>query len=352
MTATPLTSLQRTEAALSHREPDRVPLFLMLTTHGARALGMSIEAYFTRAEHVVEGQLRMRRAYHNDCLYPFCYAAQEVEAWGGEVIFSDNGPPNAGQPCIARPEQIRTLEPPDIAAAPSLLRVLEATRQLHERSRGEAPIVGVVMGPCSLPVMQLGFEPYLRLIEEQPALFERLMALNEAFCVAWARAQLAAGATAICFYDPMSSTTMVAPEWARRTSLPIARRTLSRIPGPTLFHFASGRCLPLAADLPATGAAAVGVSVQEDLGALKAAFAGKLCVAGNLNGITMRRWSQAEAEAAVKAAIAAAGPGGGFILSDNHGEIPFQVAEETLLAIAEAAHRWGSYPLSWARPDA
>jgi uroporphyrinogen decarboxylase len=351
MISAQLTSLQRANLALGHREPDRVPLFLMLTMHGARELGMSIKEYFSRAEHVVEGQLRMRLRYRNDCLTPFCYAAQEVEAWGGEVLFSDDGPPNAGQPCIAHPEQIRSLEPPDIAGSPSLQRVLEATRRLRERDRGEAPIIGVVLGPCSLPVMQLGFERYLCLIDEQPELFARLMRLNEAFCVEWAQAQLAAGATAICYFDPMSSPTMVPPEQARRTSLPIAGRVLARIAAPALIHFASGRCLPLAADLPATGAAAVGVSVLEDLGALKAAFAGKLCVVGNLNGIAMRRWSQAEAEAAVRAAIGAAGPGGGFILSDNHGEIPFQVPEETLLAISEAAHCWGTYPLSWARHD-
>ena len=56
-----------------------------------------------------------------------------------------------------------------------------------------------------------------------------------------------------------------------------------------------------------------------------------------------------QAEAAVKRAIAQAGPGGGFILSDNHGEIPWQVADETLLAIGEAVARWGRYPLDWVR---
>jgi uroporphyrinogen decarboxylase len=61
-----------------------------------------------------------------------------------------------------------------------------------------------------------------------------------------------------------------------------------------------------------------------------------------------------QAEAQLKAVIAAAGPGGGFILSDNHGEIPCQVPEDTLLAISEAVHRLGTYPLdpSLERPSA
>ena len=49
----------------------------------------------------------------------------------------------------------------------------------------------------------------------------------------------------------------------------------------------------------------------------------------------------------VKRTLAQGGRGGGFLLSDNHGEIPWQVSEDTLLATAEAARRWGQYPLSW-----
>ncbi|MGR8935731.1 MAG: methylcobamide--CoM methyltransferase MtbA, partial [Gammaproteobacteria bacterium] len=45
--------------------------------------------------------------------------------------------------------------------------------------------------------------------------------------------------------------------------------------------------------------------------------------------------------------IAKAGRGGGFILADNHGEIPWQVPEAILLAIGDAVERWGRYPLDW-----
>lgn len=91
----------------------------------------------------------------------------------------------------------------------------------------------------------------------------------------------------------------------------------------------------------------VGASVDEDMAELKRASKGKLAVMGNFNGIEMRHWSAQQAEAAVKAAIASAGPGGGFILSDNHGEIPYQVPEEVLLVISEAVRKWGRYPLDW-----
>ena len=50
---------------------------------------------------------------------------------------------------------------------------------------------------------------------------------------------------------------------------------------------------------------------------------------------------------AAKNAIKKVGPGGGFILSDNQGEIPWQVPDEVLMAISDAVRRWGRYPLDW-----
>jgi uroporphyrinogen decarboxylase len=131
------------------------------------------------------------------------------------------------------------------------------------------------------------------------------------------------------------------------TGFQVARQTIARIKGPTATHLASGRCLPIVDDVAQTGTAAIGVSVIEDLAEIKAACRGKLTVLGNLNGIEMRRWTPEQAQAMVKDAIARAGPGGGYILSDNHGEIPWQVSDEVLMALSEAVHKWGRYPLDW-----
>lgn len=344
MNASPMTSLQRVLTTLGHQEPDRVPCFLLATMHGARELGMPIKDYFASSETVVEGQLRMRARYGHDCLYSFYYAPLEVEAWGGEVIYRDDGPPNSGEPVIGRIEDIARLEPPRVADCPCLAKVLRTTEELHAQANGEVPVIGVVMSPFSLPVMQLGFERYLELMHEWPALFEQLMRINEEFCVAWANAQLQAGATAICYYDPVSSSTMVPRELYLKTGFVVAQRTLARIAGPTATHFASGRCQPILDDVSRTGTAVVGVSAEEDLAELKAISRGKVTLLGNLNGIAMRHWTPAQAEAEVKAAIRQAGPGGGFILSDNHGEIPWQVPEAVLMAIMDAVRTWGTYP--------
>ncbi len=349
MSADKTTALERVLATLGHREPDRVPCFLLVTMHGAKELGLTIREYFSRAEHVAEGQIRLRQKYRHDCLYPFFYAAVEIEAWGGEVHYAEDGPPNSGTPFLRRAEEIEGLEPPKIGDCPCLVKVLRATAMLKARVNGTVPIVGVVMSPLSLPVMQMGFDAYFDLMFERPELFAQLMRVNEEHCVAWANAQLEAGATAICYFDPVSSTTVLPRDQYQAIGFAVARRTLARINGPTATHLASGRGLPIIDDLARTGTAIIGTSALEDLAEMKAACRGKLTVLGNLNGIEMRRWTPEQAEAAVRQAIAKAGPGGGFILADNHGEIPWQVPDEVLHAVTEAVCRWGRYPLEWTR---
>lgn len=172
------------------------------------------------------------------------------------------------------------------------------------------------------------------------------MKVNQEFCVQWANAQLEAGATAICYFDPVASSTVTPRALYEKTGFEAACKTISRIKGPTATHMASGRCLPVVDLIARTGTAVICTSVEEDLAEVKAKCRGKLTVLGNLNGIVMRRWTQKEAEDAVKEAIAKAGAGGGFILSDNHGEIPWQVTDEVLMAISEAAQRRGRYPLT------
>jgi uroporphyrinogen decarboxylase len=342
-----INAMQRTLTALGQQEPDRVPLFLLTTLHGAKEMGLSIQDYFSNAKNVTEGQLRLLKKYRSDCLYAFFYASIEFEAWGGTTIFQADAPPLCGEPIIHSLADIDRLQPPQVMDCPCLTKVLETIQNLKAQVGDTVPIIGVAISPFSLPTMQMGFDHYIELIYQQPEHFARLMQANEVFTVAWANAQLAAGATAICYFDPLSSPTNIPRELYLQTGQQVAKRTLAQIKGATATHLASGRGLPIMADIIDTGTAVVGVSALEDLAELKQAAAGRVSLLGNLNGIEMRRWTPAQAEAEVKRAIAKAGRGGGLLLGDNHGEIPSLVPEEVLLAIGDAVERWGRYPLDW-----
>lgn len=339
-----MTSLERVLTTLSHKEADRVPYFLLLTMHGAKELGLSIQEYFSSAENVFKGQIKLKEKYGHDCYYSFFYAPIEIEAFGAEVIYSKDGPPNSGEPFLQK-EAINKLNPPDVKSSKVLKKVLDATKMLKEVAKDEVPIIGVVMSPFSLPVMQMGFDKYLDLIYNDRELFEKLMEVNKKFCIDWANAQLESGATAICYFDPVSSSTIIPRELYLETGNKIAKETIASINGPTATHFASGNILPIVDDIAETGTAVVGVSCMENLTTLKEKTTGKLTILGNLNAIEMRNWNKEQTIEHVRKTIKKAGKNGGFILAENHGEIPWFIKDETLLAIKEGVERWGKYPL-------
>ncbi len=339
-----LTPLGRVVAALTRQTPDRVPLILPLTLHGGQALGISIREFYSDPRNVIEGQVRLHDRYGADAVPGSWYAPLEHEVWGGEVLWFDDGPPNAGLPIVTA-ERIPLLESPRPEDSPRSMAMLEAIAGLRERLGPDVAIIGAVVSPNSLPIMLMGFEPYLQLVLDRRPLWDRLVRVVEEWSVAWGNAQLAAGASGLVYFDPMASSTIVPPALYRATGKRVATRVIARLAGPTVTMLASGRSIPVIGDLAETGTLGVGISSLDDVDEAAALCRGRLAIVGALNGIEMRHWSAADAEAEVRRLVRAAGPGG-LVVCDNHGEIPFPVTDETLMAIADAVRRWGRYPLS------
>lgn len=340
-----MTPMERVLTSLGHKEADRVPFFLALTMHGAKELGTSIKDYFSKPENVAEGQLRLQKKYQNDGYYPFYYAGVEIEAWGGEVSYSEDGPPNTFGTIIKDRGDIDRIEVPQIDKAKRLCDVLETTRILKKNAGSDIPIFSVVMSPFSIPVMQMGFDKYLDLIYNDKDGFNKLMDKNIKFCVNWANAQLDAGATAIVYFDPVSSLTIIPKELYLKSGYEVAKKSVSQIKGPSVCHFASGRSFDLLESIQQLGFAVTTVGFEEDLERSKEFCKNRISLLGGINAIEMRRWTVQMAEDEVKNVIRKAAKGGGFILSDLHGEIPWQVKDDVILSFSEAVRKWGRYPI-------
>lgn len=343
-----LTAAARVGAALSHREGDRVPYFLPANMHGSRLLGVSLPAYLGNPSLVVQGQLELLRRLGHDAVSCFLCAAAEAEAFGCEVLVYEDGPPNAGAPPLRSAGDIERLGLPRPDASPWLRRTLEVAASLRREVGEEVPILGLAVSPFSLPAMLLGLGPWFDLLEEAPGLAGRLLQVTEPFCAAWANALLEAGASAIGVAEPLASPGMVPRARYRELGLPALRRAIAATRGPVAVSTASAPCGGVATDLAGAGAVAVGVAVTDDLTEMKRLLRGRAAVMGGLPGLQMRRWQPADVEREVRAAIEAAGPGGGFLLSEHHGEVPLQVPLEVLEAVGGAVRRLGRYPLGGA----
>jgi uroporphyrinogen decarboxylase len=342
--ATPeeMTSFQRLSAVLRMEVPDRVPVVLVSTTHGAREVGLSLPEYFSRPRNVAEGQLRFAQRVGHDNVGAYYYAVREAEAFGAEAIIREEGPPNMGPPVLRSQAAIDTLEGPDPLTSPPLRAVLESTELLAQKAKGRWLVLGHVVGPCSLPILLMGEGPWLELLLfGSSSRRQRLLRITSRFCVAWANALLAAGADVIVVAEPMASSTMLTREQATRLVLPVVRRAVRGIRGPVIL-WSIGAIHGVADLVPGLGVRAVSTDPGDDLREVKRAVAGRVAVLGGLNDLAMLTWTPAKAEAAARRALAEAAPGGGFILSHQN-EIPTGVGHELLARIVEAARRWGRY---------
>lgn len=336
-------SIERVLTTLSHKEPDRVPLFLLLSMQGARYHNISQKEYYYNPKKVAEAQLHFHEKYDNDILYSFHYASVECQAYGGDVIFRDDRPANAGKPFIKSFEDIDTLVVPDVEHNEHLNRVYETIRLLNEAKGGEVLIAGVIMSPYSVPVMQLGMEQYMKLMIEDESRFQKLMKINTEFAIRYANEMIRNGANAIVYFDPISSPEISTRNQFLNFGLPIMKECIEKINGPIVAHYASGKILPILDDIIDSGIVAVGTSSQEDHTILKEKCTGKITIIGNLNGIEMMNWTSKEVEKKVKEIVKTCSPGGGFILSDNHGEIPIQVPDATISEISKQLLKHGRY---------
>lgn len=337
-----MTSFERLSAVLRLEIPDRVPVVLVSSTHGARELGLSLPEYFSRPENVAEGQLRFVESVGHDNVDAYYYAVREAEAFGAEVMFHEDGPPGMGPPILRTEAAIDTLQAPDPTQSPPLRDVLRSTELIARRAKGRWLVVGHVVGPCSLPTLLMGDSSWLELL-----LFgsvsrrRRLIQITRRFCVSWANALLSAGADAIALAEPLATSTILTREQAARLVLPEVRRAVKAIRGPTIL-WSIGSIHSVADLVPGLGVRAVSTDPGDDLREVKAAVGGKIVVLGGLNDLAMLTWSPRDAEAAARRAIEEAAPGGGFILSPQN-EIPTLVGNDILSTIVDVVRQWGRY---------
>lgn len=339
-----MNSYDRVMTALSHKEPDRVPVFLFLTLHGAKEQGLSIKEYFSKAEHVAKGQLELLEKYKHDCLYPFFYASIEVEAFGGTTIFYGDGSPNAGAPIIKNTVDIDQLSAPDPMESKALLEPLKAIKLLAKKKKGEVPLVSAMISPFSLPSLLMGLENWLDLLLfGEKTVKDKLLNVTQRFCVDWANAQFEAGVDAIGFFDPLATSEVMTRKQFIEYDLKLAKETIGKIKGPIVYAGAGGKFEHILDLIPQTGAVGLVLSSNDNLARAKQTVGEKVNLIGNLNNIEMAVWDAKKTQEEVKKCILQGAEGGGFVLADQHGELPFCLGDQTLHRIVQTAWNVGAY---------
>ena len=340
------TGMERFGALMSGRTPDRVPIVCNLLDQGAREMGVSLREYSSRGELVAEGQLRMREKFGYDSLLGMFYAALEAEVLGCRtVVYAEDGPPNVGHLAIRTPEDIRKLQlPDDLHAHPRFRELASCIGILKKGSAGRWPVIGVVTASFSLPAMLMGIGQWLDLfLNGDPGLRDQLLEFCSQFCSRQMAALREAGADLIVYVNPVASATFITPAKFRELALPWVKRDLEQSgPSGVIFFNGGGRINPILADLQAnTGIGAYYLNPFDDIAEARRILGPQALVAGAINDIRLIDWSPDEIDREVQRIMAAGKGGGGFIFGTLL--MPFQIPDENIRAMVDAAVRYGSY---------
>jgi hypothetical protein len=397
-----MTSRERMRITMRLGEPDRVPVMCQLSLgHYFLQSGLDAIEIWHSTDAFAEALVRLQRRYRFDGILVnlpgrdprwrewvrdiAVSGADRVVTWAGgsRTVAPPDDNPHVFRPDGTRyfpafdeidPARLYYVEPHDIAGLtypcawgfggepaepgprffpPWHLDTLKAVRA---RVGDAVSVHGEVFSPFSQFMELLDFTSALMALVDDPGKAEACLARLTEGAVALALAQAEAGADAILISSAFAGAGFLSRRHYARFVQPFERALVAGIRArhdvPVYTHTcgAIGDRLDL---MEATGTCGIDTLDPPPLGTVDLAEArratrGRLFIKGNIDPVnTVLSATPAQVLDAARERLATAGPGGGYILSTAC-SIPPAAPPENVEVLAEAAERYGRYPMAGA----
>lgn len=167
-----MNSMERVLAALSHQEPDRVPVYPILAGVNRRLVGADYPTWSTDAAVCAAGYLKTAEMFDIDCLVTLIDLSVECDAWGQKIVYPENeaAHPDFDELLIRDIDDYARIGKVDYRNSRRMNMHLDVIRRLAAEKKGELPIVAFVFGPLgTLSMMRSQQELYLDLYDDPEA---------------------------------------------------------------------------------------------------------------------------------------------------------------------------------------
>jgi uroporphyrinogen decarboxylase len=358
---------ERILAALSRREPDRVPLYIhginerpiiLLTrelidglpdpdktfydmTDGEKF--KMLEALFVVHEHYGVDGFTALEFGHEERIGP-----EEVrDAWGVVYQLNPFGLPVAKYHPLPEKENLEGYRPPT-PKMDNLLMLLAA----KDRFRDQKAIFWMMRGTFVLSWRLCGMENLMLKMFDDPDFVHRIAGLTFDYNVRLLELLVEAGLDVLIIEDDIADKNfpLISPAQFKEFINPYNRRLVELAHGKGLkvVRHSDGNLWPLLDVLIDSGYDGLNPLEPQagmDLKRVKEYCGDRLCLLGNIDCIDLlTSGSPEEVKAAVRQAIRDAGQGGGLIVCSSNSLHP-GVDPENCRAMFEAVHEYGDYPL-------
>ena len=279
-------SLERTLRRLKGEPVDRPPNFDIFMTFAAHHTGAPLSRYYLDYRVLAEANLAVAEAFEVDILQAISDPYREAAGFGLQVEFPEDGLPVSRTPLLQEPEALSRLPRPSPYEGRMGDR-LEGVRLLRERSNGEYPVMGWVEGALAEAGDLRGSGNLLLDLYDRPEWLEELLERCAENAIAFARAQVEAGAHIIGLGDAIAS--QISPALYRRFALPYEQRIFAAVHelGALARLHICGNTTRLLPDMAASGADIIDLDWMVDLGQAAETVAGRAALCGNFDPVAV-----------------------------------------------------------------
>jgi uroporphyrinogen decarboxylase len=336
-----LKALERVRRRLLGEPVDRRPNFDIYMQRAAHHAGRPLSRYYQDHRVLVEANLAVLEAFDLDIVQAISDPYREASDLGLDVEWPEDSLPVRRAILLQVPEDASRLRLVAPEHGRRMSDRLDAVRLLRGRVGDDVPVMGWVEGAFALASVLRGDTNLLLDIHDRPEWLKDLLDRLVEVGVAFARAQVAAGAHVVGLGDSMGS--LVSPRQYRAFVLPYEQRVFAAVreAGAIPRLHICGDTSHLLRDMAASGAQVVDLDWMVDLRKATEAFGPSgPAPCGNFDPVAvMLQGTPQDVAAAVRGCAAAAGP---RHMSAAGCEVPDGTPEENLLAHARTLAELGS----------
>jgi uroporphyrinogen decarboxylase len=280
-----MNSLQRFNALRTGQAQDRFLNFDILMSFAAHQIGKPLQSYYLDYRVLCEANLAAQVEFSLDIVQAISDPYREAADAGLEVEFPPDGLPLSKNPLIRGPDDVKRLVFPAPAVGKRMSDRLEAVRYLRQQVGNEVPVMGWVEGALAEAADLRGVSSMLIDLVDQPDWLEDLLERCAENAIAFARAQIEAGAHMIGLGDALAS--QVSPRMYRQYALPYEQRIFAAVRemGAVPRLHICGNTTRILKDMAASGAEIIDVDWMVDL--QQAASITGCIVCGNLDPVAV-----------------------------------------------------------------
>jgi len=174
--------MERVVTALQHKEPDRVPVYPIISGASRRLIGASYKDWSNDADICAEALLKAKEEFDLDCIVTLIDLSIECDAWGQELVYPEDeaAHPNYNNCVVKEIEDYTKIKKVDYRTSKRMMMHIDTCKKLVEAANGEYPVVAFVFGPLgTLSMLRNQQDMYMDLYDDPDAVHDAAREVNE-----------------------------------------------------------------------------------------------------------------------------------------------------------------------------